>query len=190
MSAWSFVVSLVGTFFADRMGRKWLGIISNSLCCVFLYLVGGFSALYGDGSNASGSYATVAMMFLFMGAYSFGWTPLTVLYPVEVLNYSTRAFGMGMYIFWANGMGLMITFAFPFAFDAIGYKTYMINATFNVLASLFIIFFWVETRGRSLEEIDVLMDGIKHADVPDVYDVMTGKVTIEITETDLGLGSV
>jgi hypothetical protein len=43
------------------------------------------------------------------------------------------------------------------------------------LALLFIIFVWVETKGKSLVEIDILMDGVKHADVPDVYDVIKGK---------------
>jgi MFS family permease len=176
MSAWSLVLSLIGTVFADSLGRRWLALISTALCAVFIFLTGAFSDLYGDGGNKSGSYATVAMMFLFMGSYSFGWTPLTVLYPVEVLNYSTRAVGMGMYNFWANGIGLMITFAFPFSFAAIGYKTYMINGAFNVFALVFIYFTWVETRGMSLEEVDVLMDGEKHADVPDVYDVIRGKV--------------
>lgn len=76
------------------------------------------------------------------------------------------------------GVGLMITFAFPYSFEAIGYKTYLINATFNIVTLVFIIFFWVETRGRSLEEIDVLMDGEKHSDVPDVLDVMNGKAVV------------
>ena len=78
-------------------------------------------------------------------------------------------------MFWANVVGLMITFAFPFSFEKIVWKTYMINGAFNVLALLFITFVWLETRGKSLEEIDVLMDGVKHADVPDVYDVIKGK---------------
>ena len=34
------------------------------------------------------------MIFIFMGAYSFGWTPLLYLMPAEVLNYRIRANGM------------------------------------------------------------------------------------------------
>lgn len=82
---------------------------------------------------------------------------------------------MGMYIFWANGVGLMITFAFPFAFEKIGWKTYMINGAFNVLAALFIAWTWVETRGKSLEEVDEVMDGVRHAEGPDVIEVLKGK---------------
>lgn len=72
-------------------------------------------------------------------------------------------------------MGLMIKFAFPFAFAAIGYRTYMVNGAFNVLAPIFVIFTCVETKGKSLEEIDVLMDGEEHAHLPDVHNVMAEK---------------
>lgn len=178
ISAWSFLCSLAGTLYVDKLGRRWLAIISTTLGTTFLFLVGGFSALYGNGSNTSGSYATVAMMFLFMGAYSFGWTPLTMMYPVEVLNYSTRATGMGVYTFWVNGMGLMITFAFPYAFAAISWRMYMINSAFNVVTLAFVCLFWVETCGKSLEEIDLLIDGEKHSDVPDVLDVINGKEVV------------
>jgi hypothetical protein len=34
------------------------------------------------------------MIFLFMGSYSVGITPITTLYPPEVLNYSIRGNGM------------------------------------------------------------------------------------------------
>lgn len=178
LSAWSLLCALAGTVYADKLGRRALALISTALATIFLFLVGGFSALYGDGSNTSGSIANVAMMFLFMGAYSFGWTPLSFMYPVEVLSYSTRATGMGIYMFVSNGIGLLITFTFPYAFAAIGWKTYMINAVFNFVTLVFVYYSWVETRGKSLEEIDELMDGEKHSDVPNVVDVMDGKAYV------------
>lgn len=181
LSAWSLVFSLLGTALVDKLGRRTLAIASTALCTVFIFLVGGLSALYGDGSNTSGSYATVAMMFLFMAAYSFGWTPLTVLYPAEVLNYSTRAVGMGIYNFFCNGVGLMITFAFPFSFAAIGYKTYMVNGAFNVLAVVFIALTWIETKGKSLEEINVLFDGEQHVD-DSAESVVSKGVDVAVTE--------
>ena len=40
----------------------------------------------------------VAVIFMFQGSYSFGMTNLiTLLYPPEVLNYSTRATGMEIF---------------------------------------------------------------------------------------------
>jgi hypothetical protein len=40
--------------------------------------------------------------------------------------------------------------------------------------------YWVETKGRTLEEIDAIFEGEKHSSVPDVEDVRTGKATLDI----------
>ncbi|KZP13883.1 hypothetical protein FIBSPDRAFT_752655 [Athelia psychrophila] len=126
---------------------------------------------YGTGStNKSAIYATVASIFLFQGAYSFGWTPLLHLHPPEVLNCSIRANGMGVFTFALNGVALMGVFAFPFAIADIGCKTYMINSTWDVLELVDIVWYWVETKGRTLEEIDAQLDGVKHSDAPDLED--------------------
>lgn len=62
-----------------------------------------FWPVYGtDTTNISGNYATVAAIFLFQGAYSIGWTPLLYLYPPEVMNYSIRSNGMGVFQFALN----------------------------------------------------------------------------------------
>lgn len=44
----------------------------------------------------------------------------------------------------------------------------MINGAWDILELLFVIFFWVETKGKSLEEIDELIDGTKHHDARDL----------------------
>ena len=71
---------------------------------------------------------------------------------------------------------LLVTFAFPYALDAIGWKTYMINGAWNVLEVLFILFYWVETKDKTLEEIDALFEGEKHSDVVDLEVVLSGKL--------------
>lgn len=73
---------------------------------------------------------------------------------------------MGVYTFVSNGIGLMVTFAFPFALEAIGWKTYMINGTWDIFELAFVMLYWVETKGRTLEEIDEIFDGELHSDVP------------------------
>lgn len=54
----------------------------------------------------------------------------------------------------------------------------MINGAWDVLELLFVYFFWVETRGKTLEEIDALFDGVKHSDVPDLEDIRRGKADV------------
>lgn len=54
----------------------------------------------------------------------------------------------------------------------------MINGAWDVLELAFMYFFWVETKGKTLEEIDELFDGVKHSDVPDLEDIRRGKADV------------
>ena len=38
----------------------------------------------------------------------------------------------------------------------------------------------METKGRTLEEIDAIFEGEKHSSVPDVETVRTGQATIDV----------
>lgn len=78
---------------------------------------------------------------------------------------------MGLYTFTTKASGLFVTFVMPFALNAIGWKTYIINASFDILMLIGVILFWVETRGMTLEEVDRVFDGVKHSDVPDLEDL-------------------
>jgi nitrate/nitrite transporter NarK len=98
LNAWGLVIAVIGTFLADRLGRRKLSMSVQVLIIIFIFLIGGLTKVYGNGGSTSGIYATVAMIFLFQGAYAFGWTPLSVMYPPEVLSYPIRANGMGMYM--------------------------------------------------------------------------------------------
>ncbi|KJA21202.1 hypothetical protein HYPSUDRAFT_751468 [Hypholoma sublateritium FD-334 SS-4] len=179
LNAWCLVCSIVGTYLADHMGCKSLGILSQSLLTIFLFLVGALTKTYGNSTFNPGIYATVAMLFLFQGSYSIGWTPLLYLYPPEVMNYSIRANGMGVFQFALNATALWAVFAFPFALVAIGWKTYMINGAWDVVIIGLMWWYWVETKGMTLEEIDRVIDGEKHSDVPDLVLIAQGKAAIE-----------
>ncbi|KAF7299678.1 Hexose transporter protein [Mycena chlorophos] len=175
LNAFCLLCSLAGTYYVERLGRKPTAIMSITSLTVFLFLVGGLTKKYGNSTNDAGIYATVACIFLFMGSYSFGWTPLLYVYPPEVLNYAIRANGMGVVQLALNGTALMAVFAFPIALNAIGWKMYIINAAWNILEIPFVAWYWVETKGKTLEEIDELLEG-RREDVngPDVEKVVVG----------------
>ncbi|KAJ7451593.1 MFS sugar transporter-like protein [Mycena latifolia] len=184
LNAFSLLCALAGTYYVDRIGRKATAVISIGSLTIFLFLVGALTKTYGNSTNNSGIYATVAMIFLFQGAYSFGWTPLLYVYPPEILNYAIRANGMGVFQFALNGTALMAVFAFPFALQNIGWKTYMINAAWDALEVPFVLYYWVETQGKTLEEIDELLDGVKHSNAPDLEKVIRGEAEGIYTEKE------
>ncbi|KAH8902618.1 hypothetical protein BR93DRAFT_972345 [Coniochaeta sp. PMI_546] len=94
LTAWCLIILVIGTLYTDKIGVKATALASTAVMTVANFLVGALRDLYGTSNYTPGVYATVAMIFIFMGAYSFGWTPLLYLVPAEVLNYRIRANGM------------------------------------------------------------------------------------------------
>lgn len=179
LSALQFCSALTGSALADRLGRRKLALISLGLCTMFFYMIGGFTAKYGESADRGGIYGTVVVIFLFLGSYSFGITPLTSMYPPEVLSYNIRATGAACYAMTSEVCGFFVTMVFPYMFEGIGWRTYMVNASWNVLLWVFIYFMWAETKGRTLEEISELFDGEKHSSVPDLSDLKQKVVVSE-----------
>lgn len=85
---------------------------------------------------------------------------------------------MSIYTLTTKLSGLLVTMAFPFAMAAIGWKTYIINASADVVMLVGVLWFWVETKGLTLEEVDKLFEGEKHSDVPDLKAVLDGEVEL------------
>lgn len=111
LSAWQLIVAFSGSLSAEKIGRKTLALTSLGLASIFLFMVGGLTARFGESTEKAGVYGTVASIFLFLGAYSFGITPLTVMYGPEVLSYSIRAAGMGLYVAVSKSCGLLVVSA-------------------------------------------------------------------------------
>ena len=135
--------------------------------------------MYGESGNKSGVYGTIAMIFIYNATYAWGITPLTVLYPPEVLSFDIRAAGMDIYTFTTKLCGLFVTMVVPFGLATISWKVYIINASVDILMVAFVLLYWVETRGLTLEEVDKLFDGVKHSGVPDLEAVTEGKVGVD-----------
>ena len=175
LTARSLIIAVVFSWYVDTVSRKWLCSLRLGRGVICFYLLGGLTYAYGSGTNTAGIYGTIACIFLYNGTYSFGITPLTAIYPPEILSYQIRATGMAMYTFLTKGCGLFATFVFPFALEAIGWKTYIINASFDILMLAFVVFYWVETKGLTLEEVDEKFDGVKHSDVHNMERVIAGE---------------
>ncbi|ETS79373.1 hypothetical protein PFICI_09226 [Pestalotiopsis fici W106-1] len=181
LASWTLVVSIISSWYADWLGRRWLCAISLALQSACLFLFGGLTKLYGESTDTGGIYGTIALIFLYNAVYGWGITPLTVLYPPEVLSFDIRGVGMGIYTFTTKCCGILAAMAVPFGLEAIGWQFYMVNACFDVVLVVFVLVTWVETRGLALEEVDNLFDREKRATV--VEHVKAEKEGLQYTET-------
>ncbi|KAJ5606669.1 Lactose permease [Penicillium lagena] len=184
LDVWCLACCLIGTHLASKWGRKPTAMLSQALLSTCLFIIGGLSKMYASNPSGASSglvYGNVAVMFLFQGFYSVAWTPLLYLYPPEIMNYSIRANGVAFSSFVLNAFALVFTFIMPIALGNIGWKMYMINASWDVVILGLIAYYWVETKGKTLEEIDALFEGEKHSSVPDVEKIQNGDKQIDTT---------
>ncbi|KAL1304386.1 hypothetical protein AAFC00_003386 [Neodothiora populina] len=139
-------------FIIERVGRRKLflwGTVGQmvSMIIVFACLIPGTT------ETAKGSAVGLFTYIAFFGAT---WLPLPWLYPAEINPLKTRskANAVSTCSNWLwNFTIVMVT---PVMIANIGWKTYLIFAIFNGCFLPIIYFFYPETAGRSLEEIDLI----------------------------------
>lgn len=142
-----------GASLMDRFGRrKMLISCCASLVVLWIGMIVGTS-VYHKNEDTSAAEASIAFVFLIGIVFSFAYTPLQALYPVECLSYEQRAKGMALQNMAGNAAGLVNQFAFPIALDEIGWKTYFIYMATCSFEAVYYWFIMVETKGKTLEEL-------------------------------------
>lgn len=159
INCWSFAVAVLGSFMLDVLGRRMQTFIGVGGMVVTLLMIGGLIKTYGESTNTSGIYGTIAVIFLFQGFYAFSITPMTSLYPTEVSQFKLRATGIAIFRMLDSGFGLLASFAMAYAMQNLGWKFYFINAAWNFVFLIIAYFTFVETKGLTLEEINGKFEG-------------------------------
>jgi Sugar (and other) transporter len=112
MNAIQIVFASVGASFVDKIGRRPMLIWVNIACCLcwigvivpasIANITDVSSIAQQDAVTAPVSKAVLAWVYIFQICYSFGWTPMQALYPVEVLSFEMRAKGMAFSSFFTS----------------------------------------------------------------------------------------
>ncbi|KAH8896735.1 general substrate transporter [Thozetella sp. PMI_491] len=163
LTIWCWLVSLLAAFFVDRIGRRVLFLFAGVGMLVAFTIWTACSAVYANtGSSAAGS-AVIAMIFLFYGVAGAAWPGLTVSYTVEILPFNIRAKGLTLCFCFTALSGVFNQYVNPLGLESLSWRFYFVYIAVLVIECLVIFFFFVETRGPTLEEIAVLFDGQESA---------------------------
>ncbi|OAA51826.1 sugar transporter STL1 [Metarhizium rileyi] len=161
LQTWFFVASFIPWFLIDRIGRKPLFLSMISLMAAAMTVQAGL--IYQVQNETiiahSAGIGAAVMLFVFQGAFAVGFQATVWVYPSEILPLRLRQKGSSIstaanWIF--NYMVVQIT---PIAIENIGWKTYIIFAILNATWVPIIFFFFPETKGLELEDIDRLFAG-------------------------------
>lgn len=159
LQTFGFLGTLAGAPLVDRFGRRATFLAGLGIQLVVLFLSAAFAKMAGDTLGAtSQAWGSAAAAMVYIYQFTFCSTTLVVcwVYPTEIWPQEIRAKGNAFGILgWAMGAG-STTLALPSMFVALGWKTLMVFACFNVATIPLVYFFFIETANRSLEEINLL----------------------------------
>jgi MFS family permease len=152
--ALSIVWCSIGLALLDRVGRIKPLLISAAGLATAL-LINAVQGQYFNPNNGAQLRSMVAMNFLF----SFFYTPLGIIswvYPAEVFPVEVRALGNAITTFTNWAVNLIFAQFTPQALSSIEFQYFYVFFAFNVIAFLCYWFFFPETKGKTLEQMDEL----------------------------------
>ncbi|KAL4894275.1 general substrate transporter [Aspergillus ambiguus] len=152
--ALSIVYCTIGLYLIDKVGRIKPLIVSAAFLAAAL-LVNAVQAQYMNPDNADRLRSMVAMNFVF----SLFYTPLGIIswvYPAEIFPVEVRALGNALTTFTNWAVNLIFAQFTPDALSSVGFKYFYLFFGLNLIAMTCYFFFYPETKGRTLEQIDEL----------------------------------
>ncbi|EEU33934.1 uncharacterized protein NECHADRAFT_89031 [Fusarium vanettenii 77-13-4] len=159
INVWNFALALTTAFFVERVGRRPLFRASTlGMLTVFTAWTIASAEFDKTGAKAAG-IAVMALIFVFQMFYCIAFSPLPVAYSVEVLPYSIRAKGMATYVFSTKCAVFVNQYVNPIGLDDIGWKYYLVYVAILAVESFIAYGWFLETKGKALEEIAVIFDG-------------------------------
>lgn len=148
------ISAITGANLHDRFGRRKLLSSSMFLLSIIFAVMAAMTSTYEKTGSKASSYVMLAFIFLFGIVFSFAWTPMQPVYPAEVLENQMRARGIAFFGFNAGVAGFINTIAGQVALDNISYNFYTFYAVLDFLLFLVIYFFFVETKKKTMEEME------------------------------------
>ncbi|KAG1136439.1 hypothetical protein G6F37_010625 [Rhizopus arrhizus] len=171
----NFVATLFVMIYIDKWGRRKIlvsGGLGMAVCMIFLSVV---SAIFdqnliqtrlsdsieldASAQNPKATYAIIVLLCLFIIIFALSWGPIGWLYPAEIYPQMLRANAMGVTTACSYLFSLLISLVTPVMFANIGWKTYLFFTCMCLCMSITVHLFYPETKGRSLEEIQLIFSG-------------------------------
>ena len=152
----SMLGAIYGATLLDKLGRRTMLLGGLSGALISYALLTAFTAASEKHSNLS--YGTIVSIYLFGIFFAWGWTHLQTLYPVECLENRTRAKGSGLNFLFLNVAMVVNTYGISVGIAKIGWKLYLVYIVWIVVEMVVIYFFFVETAGKTLEELGEIFE--------------------------------
>lgn len=157
-----------------------------------MFIIGAVLATHPPNNLGSVSHASIAMVvmiYLYVIGYAASWGPVPWVYLSEIFPTRLRAYGVGMGAATQWLFNFVITKITPEAVNHIKWRTFLMFAIFCLGMCVFAFFFIKETKGRSLEDMDILFGAVnaeqRAEDVERVLASEKGAVQMDESSVDM-----
>ncbi|MFV0505373.1 MAG: sugar porter family MFS transporter [Bacteroidales bacterium] len=143
------IFTFVGMYTVDKLGRRTMMIFGASGLAVIYTLMG--ACYYYDISGI----AVLILVMLAIACYAMTLAPVTWVVISEIFPTRVRGVAMAMSTFALWGACFVLTYTFPLLNSSLGaHGTFWLYGGICVLGLIYIWYNLVETKGKSLEEIE------------------------------------
>jgi MFS family permease len=165
----------------DKLGRRKSLIFGAAWMMTMMFIIGGVLHTHPPtdvNKVSSASIAMVVMIYLYVIGYSASWGPIPWVYLSEIFPTRLRSYGVAMGAATQWLFNFVITEVTPHAVNTIKWRTFLMFGIFCFANGLFAFFFIKETKGKTLEEMDVLFGTVNAEQRAHDVEVMIEKATI------------
>jgi len=159
-SAINMVSTIPGMWLVEKQGRRWLLIVGGFGMGISLITVCIFGQV-GSDKHSLAQLGIGAIVFIEIFTVFFGstWGPVVWVYQSEIFPLRYRAKGTSASTVSNWVWNAVVSKIAPLILKAINYYTYIVWGGFCVIMAIFTIFAVPETKGLTLEQIEVLFGG-------------------------------
>ncbi|WQF77419.1 Putative major facilitator, sugar transporter, major facilitator superfamily [Colletotrichum destructivum] len=159
LQVWNLIWATLAAFTVHKLGRRPLFLASGGIMLVAYLIITALSGSFATTGNAATGTAVIPFLFIYFFGYDIALTPFLTAYPVEIWQYNLRAKGLASMFLTSYSFNFFNIFVNPIALDPIGWKYYFVFVVVLVAMIITVWFYYVETRGMTLEGIAALFDG-------------------------------
>lgn len=166
--------TLPALFLIDKVGRRPLLMCGALGTFISLVIVGGVIGGFGSSllSHKSAGWAGVAFIYIYDINFSYSFAPIGWVLPSEIFNLGNRSKAMSITTSATWMCNFIIGLVTPDMLATLGYGTYIFFAAFCLLALLFTYLFVPETKGKSLEDMDIVFgDTVAHEEKTRLFNI-------------------